>query len=149
MRYAESGADQVPISLLLEADPSEENIRVYLNGSWCFSASDKEAIVGVCVIKTIACGVAEIFNVSVLPDRQQSGIGSELLAYSLRQMRKKSIKRLELGTGTFGYQLAYYQRHGFRVESVVRDHFLINYSQPIYEDGIQHRDMLRLIMELG
>ena len=64
-------------------------------------------------------------------------------------MRKKSIKRLELGTGTFGYQLAYYQRHGFRVESVVRDHFLINYSQPIYEDGIQHRDMLRLIIELG
>ena len=102
MRYAESGADQVPISLLLEADPSEENIRVYLNGSWCFSASDKEAIVGVCVIKTIACGVADIFNVSVLPDRQLSCIGSELLAYSLRPLRKNSITRFDLVTGTFG-----------------------------------------------
>ncbi|CDI94197.1 IAA acetyltransferase [Pseudomonas aeruginosa PA38182] len=56
--------------------------------------------------------------------------------------------RIELGTGTFGYQLAFYQRVGFRVDKVVKNYFLDNYDQPIYEMGIQHKDMLRLSLIL-
>jgi hypothetical protein len=55
--------------------------------------------------------------------------------------------RLEAGTGTFGYQLAYYQREGFRVSAIDRNFFLDNYPEPIYENGIQHKDMPRLTLE--
>jgi hypothetical protein len=53
-----------------------------------------------------------------------------------------------VGTGTFGYQLAWYQRAGLRVQAVVRDFFLDQYDEPIVEDGIRHRDMLRLAVVL-
>ncbi len=53
---------------------------------------------------------------------------------------------MEVGTGSFGYQLAFYQRHGFRVTSIDRDFFARNYPEPIFEDGIQLFDMLRLTL---
>ncbi|MBN1779863.1 GNAT family N-acetyltransferase, partial [bacterium] len=56
-------------------------------------------------------------------------------------------RRLEVGTGTFGYQLAWYQREGFRVFAIERDFFLVNYEEPIYENGIQLKDMLRLAVD--
>ena len=48
---------------------------------------------------------------------------------------------------TFGYQLAWYQREGVRVYAVERDLFLADYEEPIYEEGIQLKDMLRLAVE--
>ncbi|AWE68994.1 putative iAA acetyltransferase [Pseudomonas aeruginosa] len=44
--------------------------------------------------------------------------------------------------------MAFYQRVGFRVDKVVKNYFLDNYDQPIYEMGIQHKDMLRLSLIL-
>ncbi len=32
---------------------------------------------------------------------------------------------------------------------VIKDHFLDNYPEPIFETGIQHKDMLRLYIQLG
>ncbi|SKA64261.1 hypothetical protein SAMN02745132_03842 [Enterovibrio nigricans DSM 22720] len=64
------------------------------------------------------------------------------------QLRQKGIRRIELGTGSFGYQLTYYQRLGFRVDRIIKNHFLDNYAEPICENGIQHKDMLRLYLEL-
>jgi len=139
----------LPMSLLLEADPSEKSINRYLKDSWCFAAFIDDLIVGVCVTKLIKNGVAEIFNIAVSPEFQQQGIGSQLLKHVLDQLSKKEIKFVELGTGTFGYQLSFYQRLGFRVDSVVKDFFLDNYSEPIFENGIQLKDMLRLLCKLN
>ena len=58
--------------------------------------------------------------------------------------REAKVKRLEVGTGTFGYQLAFYQREDFRADAIDKDFFLINYEEPIFENGIQLKDMLRL-----
>jgi hypothetical protein len=60
--------------------------------------------------------------------------------------RNYGARQLEVGTGTFGYQLAFYQRHGFRVTSIDCDFFVKNYPEPILEDGIQLVDMLRLTL---
>ena len=79
------------------------------------------------------------------PAASSRGIGSGLLRFVLENLAGKGIGRVELGTGSFGHQLAYYQRHGFRVHAVVKDHFLIHYPEPLMEHGIQHSavDMLR------
>jgi hypothetical protein len=62
--------------------------------------------------------------------------------------KKLLLEAVELGTGTFGYQLSFYQRFGFRVDSVWKNHFINNYDDPIFEDGIQLKDMLRLTLKL-
>ncbi|WP_311567352.1 GNAT family N-acetyltransferase [Photobacterium arenosum] len=149
-------AAQIPMALLLEADPSEACIQRYLNGAYCLAAVDvdvdeseeKGEIVGVCVAKPIAEYTYEIFNLAVYPAFQQQGIGSKLLTALFSRLRKQGVQSLVLGTGTFGYQLTFYQRLGFRVESVAKDFFLDHYDEPIFELGIQHRDMLRLRLDL-
>jgi len=148
MIFKESLPNTVPVKLLLEADPSEQSIATYLSDSWCFVAQEGERMVAVCVVKPLNEALAEIFNVSVFPEYQQKGIGTELLRHSLKALQNKGVKRVELGTGTFGYQLTYYQRLGFRVDSVVKNHFVDNYAEPIFESGIQHKDMLRLYIQI-
>lgn len=149
MQYLEVKSTEMPIQLLLEADPSEHRIRSYLTDSRCYAATKNDHIVGACIAKLTSERTAEIFNVAVYPAFQQQGIGSKLLKFALHELRGRNIDRIELGTGTFGYQLTYYQRIGFRVDTIVRDHFLTHYAEPIFENGVQHKDMLRLYLELN
>lgn len=144
----EVNPDDVPVELLLEADPSEVNIQSYLSGGWCFAAREQDRVVGACIVKTISDGCVEIFNVSVMPELQGRGIGMQLLNCVLDELSSRSIHRVELGTGTFGYQLTFYQRLGFRVAGVIENHFLDHYPEPIFENGLQHKDMLRLYLNL-
>ncbi|KZN49876.1 GNAT family N-acetyltransferase [Pseudoalteromonas luteoviolacea] len=148
MEYKEVKSSDVPIELLLEADPSKDNILSYLQDAWCFVAVDAQQIVGACVVSEVNCRHTEIYNMSVVLNRQGKGLGTQLLRYVIAQLKSKKIERVELGTGTFGYQLTYYQRLGFRVDCVVKNHFLQNYAKPIFENGIQHKDMLRLYLNL-
>ncbi len=144
----EISPDLVPQKLLLEADPSIERINQYLENSLCYVAVIQKEIVGVCVLKPIDKNRIELFNIAVLPENQKSGIGSQLLQFVLDSLREKNIESVELGTGTFGYQLTFYQRFGFRVDSILKDYFINNYDEPIFENEIQLKDMLRLILVL-
>ena len=144
----EISSDLVPKKLLLEADPSIERVNQYLKDSLCYVAVFQKEIVGVCILKPIDKFRIELFNIAVLPENQKSGIGSQLLQFVLDCLKKKKFESVELGTGTFGYQLSFYQRYGFRVDSICKDHFINNYDEPIFENGIQLKDMLRLTLKL-
>ncbi len=149
MKYCEVTPNEIPMNLLLEADPLESSVQSYLPHSRCFIAKDEDnKIVGACVLNKIENNIIELFNISVDPRLQSKGIGSALLQHVIKKVKSTDIKRIELGTGTFGYQLTFYQRLGFRVDSVLKDHFINNYPDPIYENGIQHKDMLRLYLNL-
>ena len=140
--------DDVPLPLLLVADPSEERIRDYLPGALCLVAEEAGEVVGACVLNGLDDVTLELFNIAVDPAEQGQGIGAALLRRAVEEARVRGFKRVELGTGTFGYQLAFYQRAGFRVEAVVKDHFLTHYDEPVIESGLQHKDQLRLGLEL-
>ncbi len=144
----EISPDLVPQKLLLEADPSIERVNQYLEGSLCYVAVIQKEIVGVCVLNPIDKNRIELFNIAVLPENQKSGIGSQLLQFVLDSVREKNFESVELGTGTFGYQLTFYQRFGFRVASILKNYFINNYDEPIFENEIQLKDMLRLILKL-
>ncbi|MGJ7093134.1 GNAT family N-acetyltransferase [Vibrio hannami] len=146
--FKQINAKDLPIALLLEADPSEKCIHKYLEKALCFAAYDQGKLAGVCVTNSESSDVSEIFNIAVWPELQGRGIGTSLLRYVLEQLSDRGFKKVELGTGTFGYQLTYYQRFGFRVEGVRKNFFTDNYEQPIYEHGLQHIDMLRLFLDL-
>ena len=148
IKIEEISPDLVPQKLLLEADPSIERVNQYLEDSLCYVAVIRKKIVGVCVLKSLDKNRIELFNISVLPENQKSGIGSQLLQFVLNSLRDKDFESVELGTGTFGYQLTFYQRFGFRVDSILKNHFINNYDEPIFENEIQLKDMLRLILKL-
>ncbi len=99
-----------PLALLLLADPSERKVRAYLPGARCFAARMDGAIAGICAVVPLAQGSHELMNIAVDPACQQRGIGTRLLAHVIDTYRREGAQRLEVGTGTFGYPLAFYQR---------------------------------------
>lgn len=134
------------MELLLLADPSEHKIRSYLSGSRLFVASNGAVVVGACVVQPRGTDAYELMSIAVHPAHQKSGYGTGLLKWVISFFDSLGARQLEVGTGTFGYQLAFYQRHGFRVTSIDHDFFVLNYPEPIFEDGIQLLDMLRLTL---
>lgn len=148
MEFIEVSPLSVPLDLLLEADPSHDSIQSYVNESRCFVIKRLGEVVGACLVQCHADNAAEILNLAVYPEFQSQGLGSGLLRFVLSSLRAEKRTCVELGTGTFGYQLTFYQRLGFRVNSVEKDYFLNHYPEPIFENGIQHKDMLRLSIEL-
>ncbi|RDI13024.1 GNAT family N-acetyltransferase [Comamonas sp. AG1104] len=149
---------EAPWHLLLLADPSRERIKRYLPGSTCFGArqttqftpSGLGALIGVCVLVPEGDGLHrwELMNMAVSTAWQSNGIGSALLQRAIREMRERGVQQLDVGTGSFGDQLLFYQRLGFRVTDIERDFFLQNYTTPLWERGVQHKDMLKLTLEL-
>lgn len=137
------------MELLLLADPSEDKIRSYLPDSRCFVVSSGAVVVGACVVRPRGPGTHEVMSIAVHPACQKSGHGTALLKWVIGFFRGSGARQLEVGTGTFGYQLAFYQRQGFRVTSIDRDFFVRNYPEPIFENGIQLFDMLRLTLRLS
>ena len=148
LRIASAIPDELPMDLLLEADPSEKNIKEHLDNSLCYLAKESDEPLGACVLNQIDASALELYGIAVWPSRQRQGIGTALLRHVIGEARRKGYERIELGTGTFGYQLAFYQRAGFRVTGIIRDFFIDNHEKPIFEMGIQLKDMLRLSLEL-
>lgn len=72
-----------------------------------------------------------------------------LVRHAIETASSMGYKAIELGTGNSSVgQLALYQKCGFRIVGVDRDFFTIHYDEPIYENGIQCRDMVRLALSL-
>ena len=147
MDIQEVAYTEAPRELLLEADPSQEKLNAYLPHSTCFVAKRRSALLGAYAVQEITPGIYELMSIAVSPGHQRKGIGTILLKHAMATARDLGARRLEVGTGSFGYQLAWYQREGFRVVAVERDFFLEQYPEPIYEHGIQLKDMLRLAVE--
>ncbi len=148
IQYREVPCDLVPVSLLLLADPLEAKVRDYLHGATCFGAFEENELVGVCVANSNNDGEIELFNIATLPNMQGQGIGTKLLEFVICEFKIRNVGKLVLGTGTFGHQLAFYQSLGFRAEEVWKNFFVDNYDEPIYENGLQHYDMLRFTLHI-
>nr|WP_202819757.1 GNAT family N-acetyltransferase [Thaumasiovibrio subtropicus] len=136
------------MQLLYEADPNPDKVASYLPRCRIIVAVEDGNQVGVAALLPHRVGEWELINLAVSPDYQKKGIGATLLEYVIDWTRAQKGYYLGLGTGTFGYQLAFYQRAGFRVERVIRNFFLDHYPHPVWEAGIQHQDMLWLGLKL-
>ncbi|WP_456269555.1 GNAT family N-acetyltransferase [Kushneria sp. AK178] len=146
--------EKVPVSslprqLLLEADPEETFIDAYPEDGAGLRAVVDGQVVGACVLGACHHGEIELLNIVVMPAQQQGGIGTLLLKAAIGTARTQACRHLVLGTGSFGHQLSFYQRHGFRVVDVQRDYFTRHYAGPLVENGIQHRDRLWLVLDLS
>jgi ribosomal protein S18 acetylase RimI-like enzyme len=91
----------------------------------------------------------EIVNLAVGEQYQGKGVGKRLIRHAIATAREMKARTLEIGTGSSGVgQLLLYQKCGFRITGVDRDFFVRHYPEPIYENGMQLCDMVRLAMDL-
>jgi ribosomal protein S18 acetylase RimI-like enzyme len=141
--------EELPMELLLLADPSETIVKDYTTRGECFVAELEKKIVGVYVLLPTRPETIELVNVAVAEELHGRGIGKQLVMDAVKVAREKGYKTIEVGTGNSGVgQLALYQKCGFRIVGVDLDFFVRHYPEEIYENGIQCRDMIRLTQEL-
>ncbi|MDQ0059352.1 GNAT family N-acetyltransferase [Paenibacillus harenae] len=138
-----------PMELLLMADPSEKLVNEYLNRGQCMVAEAGGVIIGVYVLLPTRPETIEIVNVAVAESEQGRGVGKQLVNHAIQTAKQLGYKTIEIGTGNSGVgQLALYQKCGFRMVGIDRDFFIRHYDEPIYENGIQVVDMVRLSQDL-
>jgi ribosomal protein S18 acetylase RimI-like enzyme len=138
--------EPLPMDLLLEADPSEELVLEYSAIGYCYIAEQQGKRMGVYVLLPLDGDAIEIKNIAVAASERGKGYGKLLLKHALSEAGRLQYSQVEIGTGNSSFgQLALYQKCGFRIDSVDRDFFVRHYPEPIFENGIQCRDLLRLV----
>lgn len=144
-----SDNEELPIDLLLLADPSRPLVEDYARRGNCFVAESQKKILGVYVLLPTRPETAELVNVAVEENLHGRGIGKKLVLHAVESARESGFRTLEVGTGNSSVgQLALYQKCGFRIVGVDLDFFVRHYDEPIYENGIHCRDMIRMTMDL-
>lgn len=139
----------MPYNLLLLADPSKNLIEAYLKDSKVFLAKMQEDVLGILALK-VEGDSAEIMNVAVSEDQQGKGVGSRLITHSVNYCKENAINKLLIGTAdTSESQLRLYKKLGFRPYDRLSNFFIDNYQEPIFENGRQARDMIRLELSLS
>ncbi|MEI7026231.1 GNAT family N-acetyltransferase [Paenibacillus sp. y28] len=145
MNIREIKPQEAPMALLLLADPEEHVIASYLPRSRCFVLEHEGRVAGVYVLLPTRPYTSEIVNIAVAEHLQGNGFGKAMLAHAIQQARAIGSHTIEIGTGNSSIgQLYLYQKCGFRITGVELDFFTRHYQNPIYENGILCRDMLRL-----
>ncbi|NGP45936.1 GNAT family N-acetyltransferase [Bacillaceae bacterium SIJ1] len=145
----ENTEEPLPMELLLQADPSPLLVEEYVSRGKCHVAIEDGAIIGVYVLISTRPDTVELVNVSVDEKWQGQGIGKRLVLHAVEESRRLGYQTIEVGTGNSSVgQLALYQKCGFRMTWIDRDFFLRHYDEPIYENGIQVVDMVRLSQDL-
>lgn len=141
--------EEVPLHLLLLADPSVKAVSEYCSRGICHAAYIGDEIVGIYVLIRTRPFTLELINIAVEEEYQGRGIGKKLVFDAIQRAKEEGAKVLEVGTGNSSIsQLALYQRCGFRITGVDRDFFKKNYDERIVENGIECVDMIRLTLDL-
>ncbi|QDP41796.1 GNAT family N-acetyltransferase [Radiobacillus deserti] len=140
---------KVPLELLLLADPSEEQIKCYVEEGTCYVAEEEDEIIGIYILYQTEWDKVEIVNIAVKESNQGKGIGKQLVLHAVDEARRLGYSKIDICTGNSSIgPLALYQKCGFRLDSIEKDYFIQHYAEPIYENGIQCRDKIRLRLVL-
>ena len=138
-------SENIPYQLLLLADETKEAIDKYIFESEIFIIENNGEIIALYALKAINSEQIEIKNIAVKADFQGRGIGSFLLENAFERAKKSGFQSLLIGTGDASLrQLTLYQRQGFKKYDVVKNFFIDNYPEVIYENGLQLKDMIIL-----
>lgn len=137
--------DAALLELLLDADPDEHQIADYLAHGELYVARICGAPAGAIVIRQTSDDTWEIMNCSVSPGYRRRGCGTALVLHALETIRNKRARYAELGTSDASPgPMALYESCGFRTAGVIKNHFTDNYAQPVWDNGVQCIDMIRM-----
>jgi ribosomal protein S18 acetylase RimI-like enzyme len=141
--------ERVPTELMLLADPEEHVINSYIGRSECFVMELNNEIIGVYLLLPTRPLTVELVNIAISDFFQGKGYGKQLVLHAINTARQEGYKTIEIGTGNSSIgQLALYQKCGFEIVGIDKNFFGRHYTEEIYENGIQCKDMIRLSLDL-
>lgn len=136
---------EVPIDLLLVADPSIDAINKYINKSKVIVVKIENDIRGVIVFLEKENNVYEIMNLAVDEDYRRKGLAKKLIIKAEEYIKSVGGIRVLIGTGNSSInQINLYKKMGFTITEIKKNFFIENYKEEIYENNIQCRDMIML-----
>ena len=130
------------MDLLLLGDEQENAIDKYLDRGRMYALFD-DCLKAICVVTNEGDGILEIKNIATKPHSQRMGYGRYMIEY-IENNYKNKFHTLQVGTGDSPLTIPFYEKCGFKVSHKIEDFFINNYDHPIYENGIQLKDMIYL-----
>ncbi|QBA22537.1 N-acetyltransferase [Chryseobacterium indologenes] len=141
---------EIPYHLLLLADETKEAINQYIFNSDIYLLHDGTESIAVMALYRKSDTELEIKNVAVIESYRSKGIGSILMNKAKEIAKENHYKILTVGTSDTGFQqIRFYEKNGFIRSGMLKDFFIKNYPDPIYENGLQMRDMVVLSHHLA
>lgn len=135
----------IPYELLLLADETREAIDQYIFKSDIYVLNDNLRDIAVMALYKNSDTELEIKNMAVTSDFRSQGIGSILIDNAKQIAKLNHYSSLLVGTSDTGFQqIRFYEKNGFVKKKIRKDFFIQNYPTPIFENGIQMRDMIVL-----
>lgn len=134
------------LSLLLLADEQEDMIDRYLERGTMYVLLE-QGLKAECIVTDEGNGILEIKSLAVVPEAQRQGYGRKMLAF-IQEKYRGQYRFLQLGTGDSPLTIPFYESCGFQRVGCLPDFFVKNYDHPIYEAGVQLRDMIILQLAL-
>ena len=135
------------MNLLFLADEQEDMIDRYLSRGDMFLLIEDGLVKAECVVTEEDRNVLEIKNLAVVPDCHKKGYGRALIEFIAEKYREQYCI-LQVGTGDSPLTIPFYEKCGFVRSHSVKNFFTDNYDHPIYEGGVQLKDMIYLRKQL-
>jgi ribosomal protein S18 acetylase RimI-like enzyme len=143
--------EDMPYDLLLLADETLEAIHKYADRSNVYVARNECSLMPIAafVIKISNDSEMEIWNIAVAPEFQGKGLGSYLIKWICLFAQLNNCKIIWVGTpDSESRQINFYQKNGFKISEIVKNYFVDNYPEPIFENGTYLKDMVLFKREL-
>ena len=131
------------LDLLLLADPEEEAIDKYIDNCEVFEFYHRDILIGQGAVMELSSTVYEIKNFAIYEKFYNCGYG-KILINLLCEKYLENFKNRYIIVGTSEQGVGFYKKCGFQFSHIVKDFFITNYKQPIFENGIQCKDMFYL-----
>lgn len=140
-----SAGEDIPYELLLLADETKEAIDRYIPGAEIYVHEKDNKPVAAVVLQVAGYKSMEIKNIAVETSFHGRGIGSAIINTVASMVKQRGFAQLLIGTGDHATrELALYRKLGFKDFKVIKDFFIDNYPEPIFENGKQLKDMILL-----
>ena len=134
------------LSLLLLADEQESMIDRYIEKGTMYVLNDN-GVKCQCVVTDEGDGVLEIKSIATEPQFQGKGYATRLINF-LVSVYSGKYTRLQVGTGDSPLTIPFYEKRGFVRSHIIPNFFTDNYNHPIFECGVQLKDMVYLIKNI-
>ncbi|HLT86064.1 MULTISPECIES: GNAT family N-acetyltransferase [Sphingobacterium] len=143
-------SEDIPYDLLLLADETIAAIDKYIHDGDSYVVETENSIIGIYVLYSLSHDTIELKNIAVEDTHQSQGIGKFMLADAENRAKDMGFQEIIVGTPDIAAkQIKFYQKAGFERFAIRKDFFIVNYAQPIYEHGVQLKDMVMLRKRIG
>lgn len=135
--------------LYLDADPERAVVQKYLPQSRVYALEESGQPLAAACVLALDRKTCELKNLAVAPAYQNKGLGTQLCRRVFEACRRYGFAKITVGTADIPHSpVPFYEKLGFKRTRVLKDFFITRYTAPIYDGGIQCRDMVVLEKDL-